>query len=64
MKKSTSSSSGIAEPYMRDKKIKPKNRGGEERDDTCDHGVSGSWKIKVSVKNNKKKKPRIPSGAY
>ena len=31
---------------MRDKKIEGKNRG-EGRNDTCDYGLSRSWKVKV-----------------
>ena len=31
---------------MRDKKIEDKNRGWR-RDDTCDHGLSRSWKVKM-----------------
>ena len=38
-----STSSGIAEPYARLKKSEGENRGGR-RDDTCDHGLSRSWK--------------------
>ena len=42
---------------MRDKNRKLKARtGGERRDDTCDHGLSSSWKVKVWWKKNKEKK--------
>ena len=48
-----STSSEIAEPYLCATKIECKNRGGR-RDDTCDHGLSKSWK-KVKVCEKKRK---------
>ena len=45
-----SASSGIAEHYICAIKIEGKNRGG--RDDTCDNGLSRSWKVQVCEKKN------------
>ena len=46
-------SSGIAEPYAR-QKVGGKNRG-EKRGDACDHGLSRSWKVDVCGKKEKNK---------
>ena len=47
-----STSSGIPEPFARQKL---KARTGW-KDDTCDHGLSRSWKVKVCEENNKRSK--------
>ena len=52
-----STSSGNAEPYAR-RNIEGTYRGGE-RDDTCEHGLSRSWEVKL---NQKKKKKNGPHG--
>ena len=44
----------MAELYACAIKIEGKNRG-EERDDTCDHGLSRSWKVDVCSECGEKK---------
>ena len=48
-----STSSGNAERYAR---INSKARTGGGRDDTCDHGLSRSWKVEVCQKKKEKQK--------
>ena len=39
---------GLLEPYVRDKNSRQEPGG--RRDDTCDHGLSRSWKVEVCNK--------------